>query len=67
MGLEVGKFFAITLISGVIQVGVASFIFAIPSLFGMTELVAGNVGKIGGIIVASGWNFLGYKFIVFKK
>jgi len=68
MGLEFGKFFIITLISGVIQVGVASFIFAVaPSLFGMTELVAGNVGKIGGIIVASAWNFLGYKFIVFKS
>ena len=68
MGLEFGKFFTITLISGVIQVGVASFIFVVaPSLFEMSELVAGNVGKIGGIIVASAWNFLGYKFIVFKS
>jgi putative flippase GtrA len=68
LGWEFGKFFAITLISGGIQVSVASFIFAAtPSLFGITELVAGNIGKIGGIIVASAWNFLGYKFIVFKK
>jgi len=68
MKLEFGKFFTITLISGGIQVGVASFIFALAiSLFGMTELVVGNVGKIGGIIVASVWNFLGYKFIVFKS
>jgi putative flippase GtrA len=68
MGLEFGKFFVITLISGGIQVGVASLIFAAaPSLLGMTELVAGNIGKIGGIIVASAWNFIGYKFIVFKK
>lgn len=68
MGLEFGKFFIITLISGVIQVGVASFIFSVaPSSFEMSELVAGNVGKIGGIIIASGWNFLGYKFIVFKS
>ena len=68
MGLEFGKFFVITVISGGIQVAVASFIFALaPSLFEMTELVAGNIGKIGGIIVASIWNFLGYKFIVFKK
>jgi len=67
-GLEFGKFFTITLISGGIQVGVASFIFAAaPSLFGMTELVVGNIGKTGGIIVASIWNFLGYKFIVFKS
>lgn len=68
MGLEFGKFFLITLISGVIQTGVASFVFAtVPSLLGLTELVAGNVGKIAGIVVASAWNFLGYKFIVFKK
>lgn len=68
MGSEFGKFFIITLISGGIQVGVASMIFAaVPSLFGVTELVAGNIGKIGGIIVASAWNFIGYKFIVFKK
>jgi hypothetical protein len=30
----------------------------------MTELVAGNIGKIGGIIVASAWNFIGYKFSI---
>jgi len=67
MGLEFGKFFVITLISGGIQVGVASLIFAFaPVLFGMTGLVAGNIGKIGGIVVASAWNFVGYKFIVFK-
>jgi len=68
MGSEFGKFFVITLISGVIQTGVASFVFAItPSLLGLTDLVAGNVGKIAGIAVASAWNFIGYKFIVFKK
>jgi len=68
MGMEFGKFFIITLISGIIQVGVASFIFkVIPSSFEMSELIAGNIGKIGGIIVASAWNFLGYKFIVFKS
>jgi putative flippase GtrA len=67
-GIEFGKFFIITLISGGIQVVVASLIFAAaPSLLGMTELVAGNIGKIGGIIVASAWNFIGYKFLVFKK
>lgn len=67
-GLEFGKFFIITLISGGIQVGTASLIFtATFSLSGMTELIAGNIGKIAGIIVASAWNFIGYKFIVFKK
>jgi len=68
IGLEFSKFFIITLISGGIQIGVASFIFAtISSMGGISELVVGNLGKIGGIVIASAWNFIGYKFIVFKK
>jgi len=65
---EFGKFFIITIISGGIQVVVSSFVFkAILPFAGMSELVSANIGKIGGIIVASAWSFLGYKFIVFKK
>lgn len=68
MATEFSTFFAITLISGLIQVGVASLIVnSIGPSFGVTSLQWGNIGKIGGIIVASAWNFLGYKFIVFKK
>jgi len=61
-------FFIITLISGGIQVGIASLIVNIVGpMFGMSSLAWANVGKIGGIVVASAWNFIGYKFIVFKK
>lgn len=68
MGMEFTKFLVITLISGGIQVGVASLMFTfLPSLFKISELVYENIGKIGGIMVASVWNFLGYKFFVFKK
>jgi len=67
MGREFSKFFIITLISGGIQVGTASLIFSCISPFLESLIVAGNMGKIGGIILASAWNFLGYKFIVFKK
>ena len=68
MGVEFGKFFIITLVSGGIQVGIASLVFnVLAPLAGMTELVGANIGKISGIIVASAWNFIGYKFIVFKK
>lgn len=68
VGAEFSKFFVITLISGVIQVAVASFVVnTIEPLFGMQDIVWANVGKILGIIVASAWNFLGYKFIVFKQ
>jgi len=65
---EFGVFFLVTVISGFIQVGVASLAFkGLVSVFKISELLAGNVGKIFGILVASAWNFLGYKFIVFKK
>jgi len=68
VGEELSKFFVITLISGVIQVAIASLLVnTVEPLFGMQAIVWANVGKILGIIVASAWNFLGYKFIVFKK
>jgi len=68
MGTEFGKFFIITLISGGIQTGIASLLVnTLGPQFGASSLIWANVGKIAGIAVASVWNFLGYKFIVFKK
>ncbi len=61
-------FFAVTIISGVIQV---SFAYIIVDIFGsslnLESSLLANIGKLGGIVVASVWNFLGYKFFVFKK
>jgi len=65
MEVEFTLFFIITLVSGVIQVGTASFLFKAFSSF--NPFLAGNFAKIGGIFIASIWNFLGYKFLVFKK
>lgn len=68
MGKEFFQFFIITLISGFIQTVIASLVVnTIGPKFGASSLVWANVGKILGIGVASAWNFLGYKFIVFKK
>jgi putative flippase GtrA len=66
MEKEFGTFFLVTAISGVIQVGVASLLFKFLILV-VSPLLAGNIGKILGIVVASVWNFLCYKFLVFKK
>jgi putative flippase GtrA len=66
MEREFGIFFLVTAISGVIQVGVASLLFKFLIL-AVSPLLAGNIGKILGIVVASAWNFLCYKFLVFKK
>lgn len=65
---EFSLFFIVTLISGGIQVGVADFIINRTRFFSfLPSLVVANLGKILGIISASVWNFLGYKFLVFKK
>jgi len=66
MEREFGIFFLVTAISGLIQIGVASFLFKFLVLV-TSPLLAGNFGKILGITVASAWNFLFYKFLVFKK
>lgn len=68
MGTEYTQFFIVTLISGGIHIIIASFVVnAIGPQFGASSLIWANIGKISGIIVASIWNFLGYKFFVFKK
>lgn len=64
---EFTTFFLVTAISGFIQVGIASLSFKFLVSVGISELLAGNIGKIIGIVVASVWNFIGYKFVVFKK
>jgi putative flippase GtrA len=66
MEKEFGIFFLVTAISGIIQVGVASLLFKFLILI-VSPLLAGNAGKILGIVVASIWNFICYKFLVFKK
>lgn len=68
LGLEFSKFFTITLVSAGIQIGVADLVVNKMGVqFGIDPLIWGNIGKIVGITVASAWNFIGYKFIVFKK
>ena len=68
MGVEFSRFFIITLVSWGIQVGIASLVVnSIGVQFGLPALVWANIGKILGVAVASIWNFIGYKFIVFKK
>ena len=36
-------------------------------MFGMSEVSWANAGKIAATVVSLVWNFIGYKFIVFKK
>lgn len=62
------QFFVITVIGFLINVGTASLIVNVfGPQFGMTENLWANVGAIFAAIIAAIWNFLGYKFLVFKK
>ncbi len=68
LGQEFSLFFVVTLISGLVHTAVADFITnRTPILSFLPALLVANLGKILGILTASMFNFLGYKFLVFKK
>lgn len=68
MGKEFGRFFMVTIIGFGINVGAASLIVnVVGNQFGVSEIIWANIGGIAASFVSALWNFLGYKFIVFKK
>jgi putative flippase GtrA len=76
MRKEFVKFFLVTLIGLVINIGVASFVVNflgenIITLFGsklgLTQKMIANMGGVAAAVGAALWNFFAYKFIVFKK
>jgi len=67
MHKEFGQFFVVTLIGLGLNVGVASFIVnTIGPQFGLDETLWANIGGIIAAFAVTAWNFIGYKFIVFK-
>ena len=77
MKKEFIKFFSVTLVGLVINVSVASFVvnflgYHIITLFDsslgvLNDKTIANLGGIAAALAAAVWNFVGYKFIVFKK
>jgi len=64
---EFGKFFTVSLIGFLINVGVASLIVNIVGApDGFSPERWANVGAITATAISLIWNFLGYKFLVFK-
>ena len=62
------RFFMISTIGLLLNVGTASFLVNILGpQFGLSEKIWANVGAVGGTLVVMTWNFLGYKFVVFKR
>jgi putative flippase GtrA len=65
---EFSQFFIVTLLSLIINVAVASFVVNnISPQIGLNPEMWANIGGITAALVGFAWNFLGYKFIVFKK
>lgn len=67
-GVEFIQFFTVSVIGFLVNVGTASYIFKfISPAFGTTSDQWAIIGAAAGSIASLVWNFLGYKFIVFKK
>jgi putative flippase GtrA len=64
---ETLQFFAVTGIGLIINVAVASFVNdKIGVQYGLSKMLWGNIAAIIAAFVSFAWNFIGYKFIVFK-
>jgi len=68
MGKEITQFYLVTLIGLGINVGIFSLIVnTIGPQFATPPEIWRTLGVIIAALVVAVWNFLGYKFIVFKK
>ncbi len=64
---EFAQFFTISVIGFFLNVSVASFVFkSVPAVLGFNVDQWGIIGALAGTVIGMVWNFLGYKFIVFK-
>ncbi|MFA4817221.1 MAG: GtrA family protein [Parcubacteria group bacterium] len=74
-GKKMSQFFAVSVVGMIINVSVATIVVTylqipinnILSLSFLTPQLWGTIGALGGTAIGLVWNFVGYKFIVFKK
>ena len=67
-GKEFLQFFVVSLIGLAINVGIASLIvIVLGPQWEVSAKIWANIGAACGSVSGLAWNFLGYKFIVFKK
>jgi putative flippase GtrA len=65
---EFSQFFVVTLISFILNILVAHLIVnTLGPRFGFSPELWANFGGIFAVLVTFVWNFIGYKFIVFKE
>jgi putative flippase GtrA len=62
------QFLIVSIVGLLINGGIVYMITTwIKPMFGLTEVSWANAGKIVATVISLVWNFIGYKFIVFKK
>jgi len=74
-GKKMSQFFAVSVVGMIINVSVATIVVTylqipinnILHLAFLTPKLWGTIGALGGTAIGLIWNFIGYKFIVFKK
>ncbi len=67
-GIKFTQFLTVSIIGIIINtIIVYLFTTSVQPMFGLNPQLWANVGKIIATAISLIWNFLGYKFIVFKK
>jgi len=62
------QFFAISLVGCAINTSIVYFVATfVPPFFGVSQLLWVNIAKLLAILISMCWNFIGYKFWVFRK
>lgn len=69
VGREIGEFASVTVFSLLINAAVASFVFGSMHVAAteIGERALANIGALAGTIVVLVFNFIAYKFIVFRR
>ena len=68
-GKEFAGFYLVTGIGALINVGVATLLVGLLSASSgfSSHVLGGIIAPFGGVLVGFTWNFLAYKFLIFKK